>query len=158
MAVQPAILTYPTMVFYFWLAPQVLWNDIRGIVIKQRHWQTFWGIKYVEKPLSGRSKLPAVQPLWLNFRPLPVSRIAWHTCIILQNVCTCLCFINIYSKTVYTPLDTYPTMVFYFWLAPQVLWNDLRGIVIKQRHWQTFWGIKYVDQATLRTGSCLLRS
>jgi hypothetical protein len=34
-----------------------------------------------------------------------VSRIAWHTCIIPQNVCTCLCFINIYSKTVYTPLD-----------------------------------------------------
>jgi hypothetical protein len=26
MVVQPAILTYPTMVFYFWLAPQVLWN------------------------------------------------------------------------------------------------------------------------------------
>jgi hypothetical protein len=45
---------------------------------------------------------------------------------------------------------------FYFWLAPQVLWNDLRGIVIKQRHWQTFWGIIHV--ATLRTGSCLLRS
>jgi hypothetical protein len=58
-----------------------------------------------KKPWSGRSKLPAVQPLWLNFRPLPVSRIAWHTCIIPQNVCTCLCFINIYSKTVYTSLD-----------------------------------------------------
>ena len=29
-----------------------------------------------KKPWSGRSKLPAVQPLWLNFRPLPVSRIA----------------------------------------------------------------------------------
>jgi hypothetical protein len=51
------------------------------------------------------AKLPALQPLWLNFRPLPVSRIAWHTCIIPQNVCTCLCFINIYSKTVYTSLD-----------------------------------------------------
>jgi hypothetical protein len=33
MVVQPAILTYPTMVFYFWLAPRVLWNDLRGIVI-----------------------------------------------------------------------------------------------------------------------------
>ena len=50
-------------------------------------------------------KLPVVQPLWFNFRPLPVSRIAWHTCIIPQNICTCLCFINIYSKTVYMPLD-----------------------------------------------------
>jgi hypothetical protein len=30
MVVQPTILTYPTMVFYFWLAPQVLWNDLRG--------------------------------------------------------------------------------------------------------------------------------
>jgi hypothetical protein len=49
-----------------------------------------------KKPWSGSSKLLAVQPLWLNFRPLPVSRIAWHTCIIPQNVCTCLCFINIY--------------------------------------------------------------
>jgi hypothetical protein len=29
-----------------------------------------------KKPWSGRSKLAAVQPLWLNFRPLPVSRIA----------------------------------------------------------------------------------
>ena len=34
--VQPAILTYPTMVFYFWLGPQVLWNDLWGIVIKLR--------------------------------------------------------------------------------------------------------------------------
>jgi hypothetical protein len=42
-----AILTYPTMAYYFWLAPQVLWNDLRGIVIKQRHWQTFWGIVHL---------------------------------------------------------------------------------------------------------------
>jgi hypothetical protein len=32
MVVQPTILTYPTMVFNFWLAPQVIWNDLRGIV------------------------------------------------------------------------------------------------------------------------------
>ena len=37
MVVQPVILTYPTMVFYFLLGPQVLWNDLLGIVIKQRH-------------------------------------------------------------------------------------------------------------------------
>ena len=37
MVVQPAILTYPTMVFYFRFGSQVLWNDLRGIVIKQRH-------------------------------------------------------------------------------------------------------------------------
>jgi hypothetical protein len=61
-------------------------------------------------------------------------------------------------KTNMPSILTYPTMAFYFWLAPRVLWNDLWGIVIKQRHWQTFWGIIYVDQATLRTGSCLLRS
>jgi hypothetical protein len=30
-------LTYPTMVFYFRIGSQVLWNDLRGIVIKQRH-------------------------------------------------------------------------------------------------------------------------
>ena len=41
MVVQPAILTYSTMVFYFWLGPQVLWNSLQGIVIKQRHVQTF---------------------------------------------------------------------------------------------------------------------
>jgi hypothetical protein len=51
------------------------------------------------------------------------------------------------------PILTYTTMVFYFWLPPQVLWNDLRGIVIKQRHWQTFWGIIHVCQAILETGS-----
>jgi hypothetical protein len=34
--VQQAILTYQTMVFYFWLGPQVLWNDLRGIFIKLR--------------------------------------------------------------------------------------------------------------------------
>jgi uncharacterized protein (DUF3820 family) len=45
--------------------------------------------------VSGRSKLAAVQPLWLNFRTLPVSRIAWHTCIIPQNVCTCLYFMKL---------------------------------------------------------------
>jgi hypothetical protein len=39
-----------------------------------------------KKPWSGMSKLSAVQPLWLNFVPLSVSRIAWHTCIIPQNV------------------------------------------------------------------------
>jgi hypothetical protein len=33
----PAILTYPPMVFYILLGPQVLWNDLRGIVIKQRY-------------------------------------------------------------------------------------------------------------------------
>ena len=37
MVVQPPILTYTTMVFYFLIGPQVLWNDLRGIVIKQRH-------------------------------------------------------------------------------------------------------------------------
>jgi hypothetical protein len=149
MVVQPAILTYPTMVFYFWIAPQVLWNDHtcrsshpedRKLPITELKWDTrtmtdipgntaYWFFVFL--------KLVAVQPLWINFRTLPVSRMAWHTCIIPQNVCTCLCFINIYSK---------------------VLWNDLGGIVIKQRHWQTFWGIIHVDQATLRTGSCLLRS
>jgi hypothetical protein len=41
-----------------------------------------------KKPWSGRSKLTTVRPLWLHFRPLTVSRIAWHTCIISQNVCT----------------------------------------------------------------------
>jgi hypothetical protein len=124
-------------------AVQPLWLNFRPLsvsriawhtCIKQRHWQTFWGIIHVDqapwgqevaitklkwdastltdipgntahwffaffwltkgsrnKPWSGRSKLPAEQPLWLNFRPLSVSRIAWHTCIIPQNVCTCLC-------------------------------------------------------------------
>jgi hypothetical protein len=42
-----------------------------------------------------------------QFSSTSVSRIAWHTCIISQNVCTCLCFINIYSKTVYTPWNSY---------------------------------------------------
>jgi hypothetical protein len=45
-----------------------------------------WDVRS-KKPCSGRSKLPDVQQLWLNFRPLPVSRIAWYTCIIPQNVC-----------------------------------------------------------------------
>ena len=31
MVVQPAILTYPTMVFYFLLGPQVLWNDLQAL-------------------------------------------------------------------------------------------------------------------------------
>jgi hypothetical protein len=52
-------------------------------------------------------KLPITELKWdartVTDSPLPVSRIAWHTCIIPQNVCTCLHFINIYSKTVYTP-------------------------------------------------------
>ena len=49
MVVQPAILIYPTMVFYFLLGPQVLWNDLRGIVIKQRHFQMFLGTIHVDQ-------------------------------------------------------------------------------------------------------------
>jgi hypothetical protein len=44
-----AILTYPTMVFYFWIPPQVIWNALWGIVIKQRLWQTFWSITHVDQ-------------------------------------------------------------------------------------------------------------
>jgi hypothetical protein len=61
-----------------------------------------------KKPWLGRSKLAAVQPLWLNFRPLPVSRIVDIHLLYLKM------FVHV--------------------------------------------GIIYVDQATLRTGSCLLRS
>jgi hypothetical protein len=126
MIVQPTILTYPTMVFYFWLAPQVLWNDIRGIIIKQRH--------------VGSNKT-----IYLCLHPLLVPMAARISIYLNKYVRRGLCLIYISS--------------FYFWspLAPQVLWNDIRGIIIKQRHWQTFWGIIHVDQATLRTGSCLSR-
>jgi hypothetical protein len=47
-------------------------------------------------------KLPITELKW---DARTVTNIVWHTCIIPQNVCTCLYFINIYSKTVYTPLD-----------------------------------------------------
>jgi hypothetical protein len=36
MVVQPAILTYPTMVFYFWIAPRVIWNDLRAVPMAAR--------------------------------------------------------------------------------------------------------------------------
>jgi hypothetical protein len=98
------------MVFYFWLGPQVLWNDLRAIVMALTNvlryhicrWSHPEDRQLPITELKWGSKLPAVQPLWLNFRPLPVSRIARHTCIIPQNVCTCLWLINIYSKTAIT--------------------------------------------------------
>jgi hypothetical protein len=51
MVVQLVILTFPTMVFYFSLSSQVLWNDLRGIVIKQRHWQCFHPLPF---PMAAR--------------------------------------------------------------------------------------------------------
>jgi hypothetical protein len=84
-----AILTYPTMVFYFWLASHVLWNDLRGIFIKQRHWQTFWGI---------------IHAVYLCFHPLPVPMAARITKYLNKYVRRGLCLIYISS--------------FYFWSPP----------------------------------------
>jgi hypothetical protein len=145
MVVQPAILTYPTMVFYFWIAPRVIWNALRGIVIKQRLWQTFW-----------------VRRLHM-FSPLPVPMAAGITKYLNKYVRRGICLIYMSSFYFWSPplarktwrpevdenwaimvvqlaILTYPTMVFYFWLGPQVLWNDLRGIVIKQMHWKPMSG------------------
>jgi hypothetical protein len=52
------------MVFYFWLGPQVLWNDLWGIVIKQRHCQTFWGIIHVNQVTPEDRKLPITELKW----------------------------------------------------------------------------------------------
>jgi hypothetical protein len=153
--VQPAILTYPTMVFYFWLPPQVLWNGLRGIVIKQRHWQTFWGIIHVDQATLRTKKI------YLYFHPLPFPMAARITKYLNKYVRRGICLIYMSSFYFWSPSfarKIRKTNMRYFWLPPQVLWNGLRGIVIKQRHWQPFWGIIHVDQATLRTGSCLLRS
>ena len=50
---------------------------------------------------SGRSKWPVSGPILLLRRPLPAVRIAPHTCIIPQNVCTYLSFISLCSKIFY---------------------------------------------------------
>jgi hypothetical protein len=92
--------------------------------------------------------------VYLCFHPLPVPMAARITKYLNKYVRRGICLI--YMSSFYFWILTYPTMVFSFWLAPQVLWNDLRGIVIKQRHWQTVWGIIHVEQAFWRTGSCLL--
>jgi hypothetical protein len=206
MVVQPPILNYPTMVFYFWLPPQVLWNDLRGIVIKQR------AVGYNKK-------------IYLCFHPLPIPMVARITKYLNKYVRMGICLIYMSSFYFWSPsfarknvqtfwgiihvcqaiLETgsgrqlshngctagnltYPTMVFYFWLGPQDKTVYLcfhpfpvpmaaritkylnkyvrRGLCliyifsfyIKQWHWQTFWGIIHADQASLRTGSCLLRS
>jgi hypothetical protein len=55
------------------------------------------------------------------------------------------------------PILTYPTMVFYFWLAPHVLWNDLRiyqcfhPLPVPMAAWITKYLNKYV-----RRGICLI--
>jgi hypothetical protein len=97
------------------------------------------------------------------FQPLPISMAARITKYLNKYVRRGICLIYMSSFYFWSPsfarkIRKTNMLIVYFWLAPQVLWNDLRGIVIKQRHWQTFWDIIHVDQATLRTGSCLLRS
>jgi hypothetical protein len=58
------------------------------------------------KPWSGMSKLSAVQPLWLNYGPLPVSRIAWtlvlHYLLQSRGVKTVLLYIFIKQRHVQT--------------------------------------------------------
>ena len=65
MIVQPAILTYPTMVFYFLLGPQVLWNDLRGIVIYQAE-----ALTNVLRYHTCKSSLP-------EDRKLPITELKW---------------------------------------------------------------------------------
>jgi hypothetical protein len=83
MVVQPTILTYPTMVFYFWLATQVLWNDLRWIVIKKRHWQTFL--------------------VYLCVHPLPVRMAARITKYLNKYMRTGLCLIYMSSFYFWSP-------------------------------------------------------
>jgi hypothetical protein len=76
------------------LPPQVLWNDLRGIVIKQRHWQTFWGIINVDQ--VGYNKT-----IYLCFHPLPVPMVARITKYLNKYVRRGICLIYMSS--------------FYFW-------------------------------------------
>jgi hypothetical protein len=113
MVVQPAILTYPTMVFYNKYVRRVLCL----IYISSFY---FWS-----PPLARKIRKNNV--LYFKLSWIPEVDENWAIMVVQPAILT------------------YPTMVFYFWLAPRVLWNDLRWIVIKQRHWQTFWGIIHVD-------------
>jgi hypothetical protein len=113
MVVQPAILTYPTMVFYFWLAPQVLWNDLRGI---NKYVRTGLCLIYLSSfyfwspPLARKMRKT-------NMRYYPeYPSGSWHPRPEMDE--------NWAIMVVQPAILTYPTMVFYFWLAPQVLWND----------------------------------
>jgi hypothetical protein len=121
MVVQQPILTYPTMVFYFWLPPQVLWNDLRGIVIKESHWQTmgicliYMSSLYFWSPSFARK----VRKTNMRYYPEYPSG-SWHQLSWRPEV-----YENWAIMVVQPPILTYPTMVFNFWLPPQVLWNDL---------------------------------
>jgi hypothetical protein len=105
--VQPPILTYPNMVFYFLLGPQVLWNDLRGIFIKQRHWKTFWGIIHVDQASLKTDNVKAMsggrinKTVYLCFHPLPVPMAARITKYRNKYVRRGLCLIYMF--------------IFYFW-------------------------------------------
>jgi hypothetical protein len=94
--------------------------------------------------------------VYLCFHPLPVPIAARITKYLNKYVHRGICFINIYSKSVYTPLDWskwYKTLVLHYLLQPRGVYTVFLYRFIKQRYVQTFWGIIHVCQAILETGS-----
>jgi hypothetical protein len=74
MVVQPAILTYPTMVCYFWLGPQVLWNDLRGIILSRDLCAHIcYGIWLFGPPWEPEGDESIDKPFYFNLPP------AWTT-------------------------------------------------------------------------------
>jgi hypothetical protein len=61
-------------------------------------WRIFRVIRHIEVKIGGCTTIMA------QFSSTSGLQDSRHTCIIPQNVCTYLCLINIYSKTVHTPL------------------------------------------------------
>jgi ammonia channel protein AmtB len=80
------------------------------------------------------------------------------------------------NKCIFIPFHHFFIVFIYYWGGYSVTFNNIsiiswRSVLVVNEtgvpgenhrpiasHWQTFWGIIHVDQATLRTGSCLLRS
>jgi hypothetical protein len=117
MVVQPAILTDPTMVFYFRLAPQVLWNDLRGMGYNKTIYQC---VHPLPVPMAARITKYLNKYVRRGICLIYMSRLSWRPEVDE----------NWAIMVVQPAILTYPTMIFNFWLPPQVLWNGLRGIVI----------------------------
>ena len=63
MVVQPAILTYPTMVFYILLGPHVLWNDLR--------------VSYQAEALTNVLRYHTCRSSLPEDRKLPITELKW---------------------------------------------------------------------------------
>ncbi len=126
--------------FYFWLGPQVLWNILRGIIVKQRHLQFLQNLSkcrvdgYAEMLYFERNT-PSILTLFFYFqrwnlsldnlkRITTISVTIWKLFIytglevIKKNLPKCR--VDGYAEMLYLERNTLPILTLFFYLFTKV--------------------------------------